>query len=116
MQNRIITCAEFDTLARKLAVSLKDKDFKFIYGQPRGGLCLSVMLSHLLNKPMSLTLNSDCLWVDDLVETGKQFGEISHLTGHYAVLIMKNNPDNYQDVIFSDIENQNRWIVFPYEN
>lgn len=100
-----------DTLVQKLS----DRQFSCIFGEPRGGLTLAVVLSHRLNIPFSLTPKPGMLWCDDLVDTG-----------HALNLAQKNFPDAtfcvwiarqpVSNVVFAEeLPHDGRWILFPWE-
>jgi len=64
---------DFDLAISRLYDRYKGIEFSGVYGVKRGGLALAVALSHqlklkFLNKP-----NTDCLWVDDIIDSGATF-------------------------------------------
>ena len=47
----------------------KDKDITGVYGLPRGGLVLAVMVSHRLGVPMLMSPCEGCIIIDDICDT-----------------------------------------------
>lgn len=95
--------------------------FPGVYGLPRGGLVLAVMISHRLHIPMLMSPVPGCLIVDDICDTGESllhYVKDSSGTGEQRYLITtmfyKENelgiePDMWQ------FSKGNNWIVFPWE-
>lgn len=97
-------------------------DFKFtgVYGFPRGGLVLAVMISHRMGIPLLMSPSKGCLIVDDICDSGETLlhymknssavDKPDHMT---TTMIYKKNdlvtPDYYWGIKEDD------WIVFPWE-
>lgn len=110
----------FSKDCHKLALRIAPIKFNFssIYGVPRGGLIVAVILSHLLNLPIVLDKNkitSHTLIVDDISDTGntlkkllkdKKYGAIVTLWVHPATKVYPNYYINIKD---------KEWVVFPWE-
>ena len=68
-----------DDCVTDIAFHLKDtgKDFKGVFGVPRGGSLLAVMLSHKLDIPYITDFwrvgDGDIVVIDDIADTGKTF-------------------------------------------
>ena len=96
---------------------LYNLNFTGVYGLPRGGLVLAVMISHRLNIPLLLAPCKNCLIVDDIADTGislehydidkneKQY----YITTMYYHIQSKVVPDFY---VYEKTDN---WIKFPWE-
>ena len=112
----------FDTAARNLAGRIRHSEIPIsaIYGNPRGGLCLAVRLSHLLNIPLIVQLPEvthdsprDILWVDDIVDTGNS-GDVART--HYRVASLYWNPKApWRPDFYIYKKPENSWVVFPWE-
>lgn len=113
----IYSWEQFDEDAEKIAELAKDKNFKSVYGIPKGGLPLEVKLAHLLD--VSLILNrdditKDTLIVDDIVDTGRTIERLLASLGHgfLAATIFCNEksvkPDFYA-------RKKTKWVRFPWE-
>ena len=71
---------EFEEDIRKIAEWAKGQNFQNVYGIPRGGLIIAVMLSHLLDIPIVLSkkdVTKRSLIVDDIIDKG---GTMERLT------------------------------------
>jgi hypoxanthine phosphoribosyltransferase len=98
------------------AVFKHDLSEQKIYGPPRGGTVMAVALSHILEIPMVLTPEEATIWVDDIVETGKQLKDDlarnPNLTCCSWVEKESMEPPLSCSVIRLPMD---AWIVFPWE-
>jgi len=107
--------------ARKLAAKImaigKPRN---IYGKPRGGLCLAVKLSHLLNVPMiyeESQIGPDTQIVEDTCDTGATLYRLARLTKRPVMAIFANNATRQIEVpglIYLE-ETDGGWVDFPWE-
>lgn len=105
------------------AVSEKyaDEHFCGVYGFPRGGLVIAIMLSHKLNIPLLSAPSKGCLIVDDICDSGETLlhytknssksddHEFTTCTMYYKRNSLKVVPDFYK------MRKGKNWIVFPWE-
>ena len=92
-----------------------------VYGLPRGGLVLAVMLSHRLKVPMLMAPTPGCIIIDDICDSGESLlhfdkNSSGDVVQSYHIVTMcykKNNLDVVPE--FWYYEKQNDWIVFPWE-
>jgi len=108
--------ADIDELVRRL------KPVKFqirnIYGIPRGGLVIAVILSHKLEVPVITDIRKigrNTLLVDDIADTGKTLKKVLKVKKPFAIATLWYHP---QSVIIPDYYIQTKdkdWIVFPWE-
>jgi len=111
-----LTWNEFNIAVVELYNNLKNIKFDNIYGIPRGGIILAVILSNYLKIPLVLNkeeINKNTLICDDIVETGdtilnNNFQDNFVISLHY----MKNNMFVPKLWIFEKI---NRFIIYPWE-
>lgn len=105
----------FDIAAELLAKKVKGQNFTCIYGQPRGGLILAVMLSHKLGLPLTLTPYASMLWCDDIVDSGNTYLKMKQKfpKAIYCSLLVK----KFQNEVLHafDYSDKNEWIIFPWE-
>lgn len=105
----------FDIAAELLAKKVKGQNCTCIYGQPRGGLILAVMLSHKLGLPLTLTPYASMLWCEDIVDTGETFLKMKQKfpKAVYCSLLAK----KFHSEVFHvcDYSEKNEWVVFPWE-
>ena len=104
----------FDSAVKKAASLYKDKTFVGVYGIPRGGLCVAVKLSHLLNIPLLDLPQDNCLIVDDIYDSGKTLEKYkNYKNASYFVLISKKEPTWFDCFLKTETVN---WIIFPWED
>ncbi len=115
-----ISWEEFHKDIKKLAIKINRRKFLYqgIYGIPRGGLIVAVMLSHLTGIPVVLDkrkLGKRILVVDDIADTGKTLerflkdksvGAIATVWYHPKSSVV---PNYYVNV------KKKGWLVFPFE-
>lgn len=94
-----------------------------VYGLPRGGLILAVMLSHKLGVPMLMSPATGCIIVDDICDSGesllhyvKDTSGIDPKDKAYQVATMyyKDNRLGIKPDIYAHTKGD-KWIVFPWE-
>ena len=107
-----------DEAVTDIAFHLKqtNKDFKGVYGIPRGGLILAVMLSHKLDLPLIMSkdeLDESSIIIDDIADTGKTLLDFTEYES-YVVTIHEHE----QSLIkpdYSVLDKGDKWIVYPWE-
>lgn len=101
----------------------KNKKFSGVYGLPRGGLILAVLLSHKLDIPLLMAPTKNCIIIDDILDSGesllhymKNSSNPNNSNNYYiTTMFFKKNYLNLKpDYYF--LEKENKWIVFPWEN
>ena len=111
---KFFTWEEFDKSVERIAKECKLLDLSGIYGIPRGGLCLSVALSHKLGLKLISHPLKNSLIVDDVYETGITLNSLRHIEGaKHFVLFSKKKPSWWNTVYLCE---KNEWIVFPWED
>ena len=113
-----ITWNVIDEAVTDIAFNIKNtnKDFKGVYGIPRGGLILAVMLSHKLDIPLIMSvddLDENSIIIDDIADTGKTLLDFVKYES-YVVTIHEHE----QSLIkpdYSVIDKGDKWIVYPWE-
>lgn len=104
-----ISWEDFDNLCYSLAnkIQASGKQFKSIYGIPRGGLIVAVKLSHILGIPFKEDAD---LVVDDICDSGKTLEGIKKHTAtlHFRVGASV-KPNFYVE------EKKDEWIKYPWE-
>ena len=112
-----------DECVTEIAFHLKDtgKDFVGVFGIPRGGVILAVMLSHKLDIPYITEFwrvgDGDIVVIDDIADTGKTFQfykeQPETKDAHYVTI-----HEHKQSIVkpdYSVIEKVDKWIVYPWE-
>lgn len=112
------TWEEFDVDCEKIAQWAKDKQFKNVFGIPRGGLIVAVKLSHLMEIPVILSgkdISAATLVVDDIVDEGNTLSRLLdslHCKVMTASLYLGPSPSIKPDLF---LHKKTNWIVFPWE-
>ena len=105
---------DFEQAVETLVSRCSEQDFAGVYGIPRGGLVLAVVLSHRLELPLLLEPRPGCLVVDDVYETGQTLAPYRNLEGARVwVWVSKVEPQWWDAALVSA---SREWIVFPWEN
>lgn len=117
---RYVTYEEVSTFVNYVCDKLKDKNICGVYGIPKGGLPLAVMIANKLSVPLLMGAYDGCLIVDDICDTGESLLHYQNDSSGtkskkyiIATMFFKDNdlvkPDYYS------YEKENDWIVFPWE-
>lgn len=118
---KIVSWGEVNYFLRVVSEKCAETNIDGVYGLPRGGLVLAVMLSHKLKKPLLLAPTSNSLIVDDICDSGESLlhyysnssAENETKRPVIATMFYKNNPLVKPDIYL--YEKKNDWIVFPWE-
>lgn len=97
---------------------LYNLNFTGVYGLPRGGLVLAVMISHRLNIPLLLAPCKNCLIVDDIADTGisLEHYDIDKNEKQYYITTMYYHRQSKVVPDFYVYEKTDNWIKFPWES
>lgn len=105
---------EFEDMIWRMQKMTEGKNFTGVYGIPRGGMVIAVVISNRLNLPMLTAPCKGCLVVDDLSDTGITLKHYQDCGYFIATWGCKDKtivtPDWYYDKFEDD-----DWIVFPWE-
>ena len=99
-----------DTLAEKLS----PWKVTGVYGIPRGGCVLAVMLSYKLNIPLLVAPCENCVVIDDIADTGRTLLHYNENKSYYITTMYFHN----QSLIEPDfwyLEKRDKWVVYPWE-
>lgn len=107
------TWKQVETYIGKVREWAEGKNFTGVYGIPRGGCVLAVMLSHALNIPMLPYPKHGCLIVDDISDSGHTL-QFYKYQG-YATTTMYYHKDTVTMPDFTVYEKGSEWIRFPWE-
>jgi len=118
MEKQIYLWDQCDEDILKIAAWAREQHFQGVYGIPRGGLVLAVMLSHQLDIPVILSksdITKRTLIVDDIVDGG---GTMERLTASLGIGFKTAsiffNPGAQFTPDFH-VRNKEGWVVFPWE-
>jgi len=85
-----------------------------VYGIPRGGLILAVILSHKLDVPLLQAPCKNCIVIDDIADTGTTLQHYAQ-SGYYITTMFYYR---YSKVVpdYWYFEKTKEWITYPWEN
>lgn len=112
------TWSEFDRDAKCIAEWARQRAFKEIYGIPRGGLTLAVVLSHRLALPLILDeqlIGPKTFVVDDIVDSGRSIRELEDRRGAVVVAALYFHRRALRTPDFAVREKTGEFIKFPWE-
>lgn len=89
------------------------KNVTGVYGVPRGGLVLAVMLSYKCNIPLLQAPCEGCVVIDDIADTGTTLEHYKEKGYYIATMFYHKQSKVVPD--FWKHEKQNEWIIFPWE-
>ena len=120
MKYDIVSWMQVEGFIKDVCNMYTNKTFTGVYGIPRGGLVLAVMLSHKLNIPLLAAPANDCLIVDDICDSGESLIHfIQNTTSinkpNYTVVTMFSNKEAIVQPDFSSFTKEDKWIIFPWE-
>lgn len=112
----ILTWTQVGKMIDKLAVKIKKSGIKFdgIFGIPRGGLPLAVILSYKMDIPVLLYPTKDTLVVDDISDNGYTLQRIKHKK--IATIYSTDWTITVPDWFVGKKLSKNDWLVFPWES
>jgi len=109
---------DIDIAIERLAINIKKSGIEIsaIKGLQRGGLIPAVMLSHLLDIPMTEKeiVSSSVLIVDDICDTGNTLTPYRQLNNSIVTIHYKTSALLEPNFWFK-LASQNEWIVYPWE-
>lgn len=103
-----------------VAEFFKNNNITGVYGIPRGGLVLAVLLSHKMNIPLLQAPTENCIIIDDICDSGeslmhyfKNSSGNKKRNNYITTMYYKKNDLVKPDMFFKYKENE--WIVYPWE-
>lgn len=98
---------------KKVKAFFEGETFTGVYGLPRGGCTLAVMVSHAMGIPYLPYPKHGCLVVDDISDTGETLS-FYKIQG-YKTTTMFYHKDTRAMPDFALYEKTDGWIRFPWE-
>jgi len=114
-----LTWHQFDIAVDRLAELLNPvKGKKLIYGQPRGGMCLAVALSHRLQIPLTAVArgHDNLIWVDDIIDTGDTHTKARSTMPLNTIFAAWMGRHHNHGCYVAEILTTDDWLVFPWED
>ena len=102
-------------MIKNLEIKIKKSNIKFdgIYGVPRGGLPLAVMLSYKLDIPVLLYPTKNTLVVDDISDNGYTLQRMKNKK--IATIYSTDWTITKPDWFILKKKSKGDWLVFPWE-
>jgi hypoxanthine phosphoribosyltransferase len=117
MQTSKLTWQQFeaaiDILEDCIGPRISKHHLTSVYGIPRGGLILAVCLSHRLKLPLTDSVQSSTLVVDDIADTGKTLG---YYKGNITATIHYVKESLFIPSFTVYEKKRGDWIVYPWED
>lgn len=108
-----VTWKDVDDYVDEVVIHYASKELTGVYGVPRGGVILAVMLSHALNIPFLSAPCEGCLVVDEISDTGSTL--LHYREKKYQITTMFCNPETKVIPDFYKKLKHDEWVVFPWE-
>lgn len=118
-----ITWYNVEKFINNVSIRFSKSNISGVYGLPRGGLILAVMLSHKMHIPMLMAPCKDCIIIDDICDSGESLIHyVNNSSGneifkyHIATMFYKPNKLNIKPEYYEYYKKDEDWIVFPWES
>ena len=113
-KKKFITWDDVDRFIYQLIEYILNNKKKYtgVYGVPRGGLVLAVILSYRMNIPLLTAPCPGCLVIDEIAATG---ATLQNYNKRYDIAVMHYFKDSQINIIFCDQEITDEWTVYPWE-
>lgn len=109
---------EIDLRVSKLIERINKAKYTNLYGVPRGGLILAVMLSHRLKLPVITdvkAINDQTLICDDICDSGETLSIFNTQDIDTCALFKRYNSSMTPTYYAKEISND-QWLLFPWES
>lgn len=87
-----LTWEQLDKHLDEIAEKIKDKNYIGLYGIPRAGLLIALILSYKTGIPVINSAMNNCLVIDDAVSSGVAMLPYIKRYDTYAIVVDKNAP------------------------
>lgn len=120
-QNKVyVTWKDMEDYVNDLICEMKNRNFQpnGVYGVPRGGLILAVLVSYKLDIPLLLNASKGCLIIDDIADSGRtllHYTENDTQFNKYFISTMFYHKRSIVKPDFYKFEKTDKWIIFPWE-
>lgn len=115
-----VTWKDIEEYIEEVKTYYYDKKITGVYGIPRGGTILSVLISHKLDIPLLMAPIEDCIIVDDICDSGESLVHYQNNTSgdkknkyHITTMFYKKNNLVEPELWFK--EKHDDWIIYPWE-
>lgn len=117
----ILTWNDVDNLVWLIAERLKPhkKQIKKVYGIPRGGLIVAVILSHKLGLKLVTNkseITEDTLVVDDISDSGETLKDYTDDGKFLSATLFTLKDSKFKPTVTGDEKSSSCWIYYPWES
>ena len=120
-EKEYVTWQDVELYVEKVCQKYQHMHLAGVYGIPRGGLILAVMISHKLGIPMLISPVENSLIVDDICDSGESLehyalnsSSFNRPLYHISTMYYKQGAKVVPEFFVKPKED--KWIVFPWEN
>ena len=113
----------FSIMVDSIINKIKDLDFNYIYGIPKGGLFLAVIIANTFKKPLidnhtykMITDTSKVLIVDDICDTGETLEKYNSTLPFVTLVAKFKGIEKISNLIYEKKVSDNTWVIFPWES
>lgn len=114
-----VTWSDVGSYLNAVSERVNSHDFSGVYGIPRGGSVLGAWLAHKLYLPLLSEVNSNCIIVDDVCDSGHTLRELidslDQNSSQCFVTVMFYNLDSSVQVDYFYSNKEDNWVAFPWE-
>ena len=117
-KNKYLTWNDFEEFIEEAvqAVEKLEEPPTGVYGLPRGGLPISVTLSHRLNIPLLMAPTPGCLVVDDISDTGTTLEHYAKSEKYTLITwVVRSSWTKVIPYYYGIAVADDSWLVFPWE-
>lgn len=123
---RKIIWKEVEKACAKIVNAILDegKEIESVFGIPRGGLVVAVMISHLLRKPLiqhAESIDEKTLVVDDICDSGSTFENLmdelyqGRTIEPLTAALYTRSTSKYMPFCTGELIMDDSWLIFPWE-
>lgn len=113
----------FSVMIDSIIQKIKSLDFDYVYGIPKGGLPLAVVLANTFNKDLIsehtyklMTDTSKVLIVDDICDTGETLSKYESVLPFVTLVAKFKGKDLIENLIYEKLVSDDTWVIYPWEN
>lgn len=121
MEKEIVSWQDVEDFVHEVAERYKYQKVAGVYGVPRGGVIIAVLLSYLMDIPLLYAPHRDCIIIDDISDTGETLLHYDRNTCEagknkgYHIVTMYFREGSLVIPEFYKFKKTNKWVVFPWE-
>ena len=121
VMKQIVTWQEVENFVKDIIERYKYDNITGVYGIPRGGVILAVLLSYKMDIPLLMAPTKGCIIIDDISDTGETLLHYDRNSCHggedrgYHIVTMFYREGSLVKPEFFKYLKTDKWIVYPWE-